>query len=72
MRTPEPRLSSRKASTSPLTDWVDEAGPTVFFRIRITANIDEDRFHAWVEDLVEQFDGDVIEAGLADPLPQSA
>ena len=56
----------------PLTDWVDEAGPTVFFRIRITANIDEDRFHAWVENLVEQFDGDVIEAGLADPLPQSA
>jgi hypothetical protein len=51
----------------PLTDWVDEAGPTVFFRIWITTELDEDHFHRWVDSLVDPFDGDCIEAGRADP-----
>ena len=28
----------------PLVDWVDEAGPTVFFRIRIRTELSEDAF----------------------------
>jgi hypothetical protein len=54
----------------PLVDWIDEAGPTVFYRIKINSELDEDHFHDWVQSLVDPFDGDCIEAGLADdPLP---
>jgi hypothetical protein len=56
----------------PLTDWVDEAGPTVFFRIRINTEIDEDHFMDFVQDLVDRYGGDCIEAGLADPPSQAA
>ena len=56
----------------PLIDWIDEAGPTVFFRIFLSTALDEDRFHAWVQSLVDPFDGDCIEAGYADPPPQFA
>jgi hypothetical protein len=52
-------------------DWIDEAGPTVFCRIRVTSELG-DRFMDWVQDLIEPFDGDCIEAGLADPPPQAA
>lgn len=53
----------------PLVDWVDEAGPTVFFRIRIRTELGEDAFFDWVQNLVDRFGGDTIEAGLADPVP---
>jgi hypothetical protein len=56
-----------------LDDWIDECGPTVFIRCRITTDMSEDRFFAWVSSIVEQFrSGDVIGAGLADPPPQLA
>jgi hypothetical protein len=55
-----------------LVDWVDEAGPTVFFRIRLTTELGEDRFHDWVQGIVDLHNGDCIEAGLADPLPPVA
>jgi hypothetical protein len=55
-----------------LADWVDECGPTVFFRIRITTEIDEDHFLDFVQSLVDPLGGDTIEAGLADPPPQFA
>jgi hypothetical protein len=56
----------------PLTDWVDEAGPTVFFRIRISTELDENAFFDWVQNLVDRFGGDTIEAGLEFPSPQAA
>ncbi len=56
-----------------LVDWIDEAGPTVFFRIRLSTEFSENDFHDWVQSLVEPFDGDTIEAGFVDqPLPQFA
>jgi hypothetical protein len=55
-----------------LADWIDEEGPTVFFRIRITTEIDKDHFLGWVQGIVDPLNGDTIEAGLADLLPQSA
>jgi hypothetical protein len=56
----------------PLVDWIDECGPTVFYRIRINSTLDESAFFDWVQSLVDPFDGDTIEAGLADPPPQLA
>jgi hypothetical protein len=55
----------------PLVDWIDEAGPTVFIRCRITTELDEDRFFDWVSDIVDRLlqSADVIEAGRADPAP---
>jgi hypothetical protein len=55
-----------------LADWIDEYGPTVFFRIWITTEVGEDHFLGWVQSIVDPLNGDTIEAGLADPLPQSA
>jgi hypothetical protein len=52
-----------------LDDWIDECGPTVFIRARITTEIDEDHFFDWMQSIVEPLGGDTIEAGLADPLP---
>jgi hypothetical protein len=65
-------LSERGFEIEPLTDWVDECGPTVFFRIRITSELGEDRFHDWVQDIVDRYNGDCIEAGFEFPPPQVA
>lgn len=54
-----------------LDDWIDDFGPTVFVRARITTELDADRFFDWVKNLVEPL-GDVMEAGLADPQQASA
>ena len=62
-------LIAQGFEVEPLVDWVDEAGPTVFYRIRIATELDESAFFDWVQTLVDPFDGDTIEAGLADPLP---
>jgi hypothetical protein len=43
-----------------LVDAIDECGPTVFFRIRITTELGENRFFDWVQRLVEPFGGDTI------------
>jgi hypothetical protein len=53
-------------------DWIDEYGPTVFIRARITTEIDEDHFLDWAQNLIEPLGGDTMEAGLADPLPPVA
>jgi hypothetical protein len=55
-----------------LVDWIDECGPTIFFRIRITTELGENRFHDWVQSIVEPLGGDTIEAGLEYPPPQAA
>jgi hypothetical protein len=52
-----------------LVDWIDEAGPTVFVRVGITSAIGEDDLLHWLQEVVEPFGGDVIEAGVADPAP---
>jgi hypothetical protein len=52
-----------------LDDWIDECGPTVFVRVRITTEVDEGHFLGWLQSIVEPLGGDTIEAGLADPLP---
>jgi hypothetical protein len=62
-------LIAQGFEVEPLVDWVDECGPTVFYRVRITTELDESAFFDWVQTLVDPFDGDTIEAGLADPLP---
>ena len=33
----------------PLVDWIDEAGPTVFYRIQINSTLDESVFFDWVQ-----------------------
>jgi hypothetical protein len=55
-----------------LDDWIDEAGPTVFLRVRITTEVDEHHFLDWLQSIVEPVGGDVVEAGLADPQQASA
>jgi hypothetical protein len=52
-----------------LDDWIDECGPTVFVRVRITTEVDEGHFLGWLQSIVEPLGGATIEAGLADPLP---
>ena len=53
----------------PLVDWVDECGPTVFYRVRITTELDESAFFDWVQTLVICSMATQIQAGFADPLP---
>lgn len=48
-------------------DWVDDYGPTVFIRARITSELDQDQFFDWVSNIVPPLRGDVVEAGLSDP-----
>ena len=50
-----------------LDDWIDDYGPTIFIRARITTNVTEDDFFDWVQSIVEPLHGDVMETGLADP-----
>jgi hypothetical protein len=47
-------------------DWVDDYGPTVWIRARITTELATDCFD-WVSSIVEPVHGDVAEAGLSDP-----
>jgi hypothetical protein len=51
-----------------LDDRIDEYGPTVFIRARLITELDEDHFFNWVQSIVEPLGGDIIEAGLVDPL----
>ncbi len=58
-------------------DWVDEwegvvLSETVWIRVRGASELDEDGFFNETASLAEQFNGDVGEAGLADPLPPVA
>jgi hypothetical protein len=53
-------------------DWVDECGPTVFFRVSVNTKLSEAEFLEWMLILVEHFGGDVIEAGEAVPPPMQA
>ena len=60
-----------------LLDWVDEHGgvvlsETVWIKVRGASELDEHEFFNWMAQLSEQFNGDVVEAGLADPLPPQA
>jgi hypothetical protein len=55
-----------------LDDWVDDYGPTIFIRARITTDVAEDRFLDWVVNIVEPLHGDVVEAGLSHPPQASA
>ena len=53
-------------------DWVDEwegvvLSETVWIRVRGASELDEDGFFNEMASLAEQFNGDVGEAGLADP-----
>jgi hypothetical protein len=48
-------------------NWIDPCGPTVWIKARITADITEVFFFDWVRHLVGPFNGDLIEAGLANP-----
>jgi hypothetical protein len=43
--------------------------PRFFFRIRITTELDENRFYDLVQSIVDPLGGDTIEAGLADRRP---
>ena len=54
-----------------LDDWIDDFGPTIFVRTRITTNLTADDFFDWVHRLVEPLHGDVMEAGLADPIAEN-
>ena len=46
-------------------DWIDDCGPTVWVKARITSELDEYRFLDWVKTIIEPFSsGDVVEAGL--------
>jgi hypothetical protein len=51
-----------------LEDEIDEYGPAVFVRARITTDIAEwGAFFDWVEKIVEPIGGETLEAGRADP-----
>ena len=57
--------------------WVDEhekliLTPTVWIKVRGDYEGGEDAFFRQMEDLVAQFSGDVVEAGLADDPQQAA
>jgi hypothetical protein len=58
-------------------DWVDEyegvvLTPTVWIKVRGASELDEHEFFDAMAHLAEQFSGDVVEAGLADPPSQAA
>jgi hypothetical protein len=60
-----------------LLDAVDEwegvvLSPTVWIKVRGASELDEHGFFNEMAQLAEQFNGDVGEAGLADPLPPVA
>jgi hypothetical protein len=48
-------------------DWVDDCGPTVWIKARITSELDENRFLDWMSSVVRPLGGDVVEASLANP-----
>ena len=50
-------------------DWVDPYGPTVWVMAWITSNRvpDTDRFLDWTMNIVEPFNGDVVQAGFGVP-----
>ena len=58
-------------------DWVDAQkgavlSETVWITVRGISDLDENGFFHEMENLAQQFGGDVEEAGLADPLPPVA
>ena len=57
--------------TVKILDWIDPYGPTVWIHAFINTN-DDGTLLDWVQDIVRGLGGDVVEAGLADPLPMNA
>jgi hypothetical protein len=58
-----------------ILDWVDEfegvvLSPTVWIKVRGPSELEQDEFFNEMAALAEHFGGDVVEAGLANPLPQ--
>ena len=55
-----------------ILDWVDEhegvvLTPTVWIKVRGASELDDHEFFNEMMHLAEQFSGDVVEAGFADP-----
>jgi hypothetical protein len=48
-------------------DWVDDYGPTIWIKAKVTSELAENRFFDWVSSIVEPLHGDVVEAGLSNP-----
>jgi hypothetical protein len=60
-----------------ILDWVDRyegvvLSPTVWIRVRGASELGEHEFFNEMAHLAEQYGGDVVEAGLADPQQASA
>jgi hypothetical protein len=50
-----------------LNERIDEFGPTICCRARITSELNQEEFLHWVFSLVDPLRGDVYEAGYAHP-----
>ena len=47
-------------------NMIDECGPAVFMWVTVISELDEHAFFKWVQAIIEP-NGEVMEAGLADP-----
>ncbi|HET9801227.1 MAG TPA: hypothetical protein VFP82_06030 [Chthoniobacterales bacterium] len=50
-----------------LLNWIDEYSEAVWIKARLDTDISENKFRDLVASVVDNFDGDIVEFGLANP-----